>query len=164
MQSFKAASTNPEFYCHSSFYSRGDDSDRNQMRFTDLGELEQSATAFPHDDAVVLSPSSMFSLKANNVGGVPNSLHYGTLNVGGCLDIGSIITGTGGRGCVDTGQQQPYMNQQQKGTTTSGNRQFENWDDNSLIQPWLTTASRLTILRMLTRDGQVIAVIAHLKF
>ncbi|XP_009336601.2 transcription factor TGA2.3 isoform X1 [Pyrus x bretschneideri] len=133
MQSFKAASTNPEFYSHSSFYFRGDDSDRNQTRFTDLGELEQSATVFPHDDVVVLSPSSMFSLKANNVGGVPDSLQYGTLNVGGCLDIGSTITGTGGGGCVDTGQQQPYMYQQQKGTTSSGNGHFENWGDNSAM-------------------------------
>ncbi|XP_070669674.1 transcription factor PERIANTHIA-like isoform X2 [Malus domestica] len=132
MQCFKAASTNPEFYSLSSYFRR-DDSDRNQTRFTDLRELEQSATAFPHDDAVVLSPSSMFGLKANNVGGVPDSLHYGTLNVGGCLDIGSTITGTGGRGCVDTGQQQPYMYQQQKGTTTSGNGQFENWGDNSAM-------------------------------
>ncbi|KAM0970699.1 hypothetical protein ACFX15_018143 [Malus domestica] len=132
MQCFKAASTNPEFYSLSSYFRR-DDSDRNQTRFTDLGELEQSATAFPHDDVVVLSPSSMFGLKANNVGGVPDSLHYGTLNVGGCLDIGSTITGTGGRGCVDTGQQQPYMYQQQKGTTTSGNGQFENWGDNSAM-------------------------------
>ncbi|CAN6683175.1 unnamed protein product [Malus baccata var. baccata] len=75
----------------------------------------------------------MFSLKANNVGGVRDSLHYGTLNVGGCLDIGSTITGTGGRACVDTGQQQPYMYQQQKGTTMSGNGQFENWGDNSVM-------------------------------
>ncbi|TQD92390.1 hypothetical protein C1H46_021951 [Malus baccata] len=75
----------------------------------------------------------MFSLKANNVGGVPDSLQYGTLNVGGCLDIGSTITGTGGRACVDTGQQQPYMYQQQKGTTMSGNGQFENRDDNSAM-------------------------------
>ncbi|KAB2619504.1 transcription factor HBP-1b(c38)-like [Pyrus ussuriensis x Pyrus communis] len=38
MQSFKATSTNPEFYSHSSFYFSGDDSDRNQTYFTDLGE------------------------------------------------------------------------------------------------------------------------------
>ncbi|KAM1315058.1 hypothetical protein ACFX13_018989 [Malus domestica] len=61
MQCFKAASTNPEFYSLSSFFRR-DDSDRNQTRFTDLGELEQSATAFPHDDAVVLSPKYPLSL------------------------------------------------------------------------------------------------------
>ncbi|XP_048438331.1 uncharacterized protein LOC108868334 [Pyrus x bretschneideri] len=74
MQSFKAASTNPEFYSHSYFYFRRDDSDWNQTRFTDLRQLEQSITAFPHNDAVVLSPSSMFSLKANNVGRVPDRL------------------------------------------------------------------------------------------
>lgn len=34
--------------------NRGDD---NQTRFADLGELEHSATVFPHDDAVDLSPS-----------------------------------------------------------------------------------------------------------
>ncbi|XP_068326735.1 transcription factor TGA2.3-like isoform X3 [Pyrus communis] len=77
----------------------------------------------------------MFSLKANNVSVVPDGLHYGALNVGGCLDIGSTITGTGGGGggCVDTGQQQPYMYQQQKGTTSSGNGHFENWGDNSAM-------------------------------
>ncbi|CAL2232245.1 unnamed protein product [Prunus armeniaca] len=131
MQSFKAASTNPELYSHSSFYFRGDDTNRNQTRFTDLGELEQSATVFPHDDAVDLIPSSMFSLKANNVAVVPNNLHYGALNTStGCLDIGSTITGTGG-GCVETGHHQ-YMYHQQKGTTSSGNGHFENWGDSAM--------------------------------
>lgn len=37
--------------------NRGEENTRNQTRFSDLGELEQSAAAFPHDDAVVLSPS-----------------------------------------------------------------------------------------------------------
>ncbi|KAL6295022.1 hypothetical protein ACE6H2_003164 [Prunus campanulata] len=131
MQSFKAASTNQELYSHSSFYFRGDDTNRNQTRFTDLGELEQSATVFPHDDAVDLIPSSMFSLKANNVAVVPNNLHYGALNTStGCLDIGSTITGTGG-GCVETGHHQ-YMYHQQKGTTSSGNGHFENWGDSAM--------------------------------
>ncbi|CAL8994925.1 unnamed protein product [Prunus brigantina] len=131
MQSFKAASTNPELYSHSSFYFRGDDTNRNQTRFTDLGELEQSATVFPHDEAVDLIPSSMFSLKANNVAVVPNNLHYGALNTStGCLDIGSTITGTGG-GCVETGHHQ-YMYHQQKGTTSSGNGHFENWGDSAM--------------------------------
>ncbi|BBG94447.1 bZIP transcription factor family protein, partial [Prunus dulcis] len=111
--------------------NRGDDTNRNQTRFTDLGELEQSATVFPHDDAVDLIPSSMFSLKANNVAVVPNNLHYGALNTStGCLDIGSTITGTGG-GCVETGHHQ-YMYHQQKGTTSSGNGHFENWGDSAM--------------------------------
>lgn len=41
--------------------NRGDENSRNETRFSDLGELEQSAAAFTHDDAVVLS-SSILSL------------------------------------------------------------------------------------------------------
>lgn len=37
--------------------NRGEDGSRNQTRFADLGELEQPAPAFHHDDAVDLSPS-----------------------------------------------------------------------------------------------------------
>lgn len=129
MQSFKAVSTNPELYSHSSFYFRGDD---NQTRFADLGELEHSATVFPHDDAVDLSPSSMFSLKANNnnVAVVPNNLHYATLNTSpGCLDIGSTLSGTGG-------EQQYMYHHHQKGTTSSGgnNGHFENWGDSAMAE------------------------------
>jgi hypothetical protein len=40
--------------------NRGDGSGRDQTHFTDLGELEQSAAAFHHDDAVDLSPSILF--------------------------------------------------------------------------------------------------------
>lgn len=43
--------------------NRGDECSRNQTRFSDIGELEHSAAAaFPHDDAVDLSPSIPFAL------------------------------------------------------------------------------------------------------
>nr|AFI93430.1 perianthia [Rosa chinensis] len=127
MQSFKPVPTNPELYSHSSFYLRGDDT---QTRFADLGELEHSATVFPLDDALDLSPSSIFSLKANNnnFAVVPNTLHYATMNTGpGCLDLGSTLSGTGG--------EQPYMYHHHKGTTSSGNNgHFENWGDSAVAE------------------------------
>ncbi|XP_015895683.2 transcription factor TGA2.3 isoform X2 [Ziziphus jujuba] len=137
MQSFKQTpSSNPVLYSHSFIYFRGEENTRNQTRFSDLGELEQSAAAFPHDDAVVLSPNvgSIFSLKSNSVAVVPNNLQYGTLNTNtGCLDIVASTAGTGS-GCVDTGQQFMY---QQKGTTTVsasslGNGHFENWGESAI--------------------------------
>ncbi|KAL6186612.1 hypothetical protein ACLB2K_042732 [Fragaria x ananassa] len=124
MQSFKPVQPNPELYSHSSFYFRGDDT---QTRFADLGELDHSATVFPHDDALDLSPSSIFSLKANNnnVAVVPNAFHYATLNTSpGCLDIGSTLSG-----------EQQYMYQHHKGTTSSGNNgHFENWGDSAMAE------------------------------
>ncbi|XP_050371858.1 transcription factor TGA2.2-like [Argentina anserina] len=128
MQSFKPVPTNPELYSHSSFYFRGDDT---QTRFADLGELDHSAIVFPQDDALDLSSSSIFSLKANhnnNVAVVPNTLHYATFNTSpGCLDIGSTLSGTGG--------EQPYMYHHHKGTTSSGNNgHFENWGDSAMAE------------------------------
>ncbi|XP_012082055.1 transcription factor TGA2.3 isoform X2 [Jatropha curcas] len=135
MQSFKAAAaaashtiSNPEMYCHSSFFLRAEDNSRNQTRFADLGELDQSAPAFTHDDAVDLSRSSMFSLKSGNVAVLSNNLHYDSaLNT----SIGSAEIATTGTGCLDTGQ---YM--YQKGTTIGsslGNgHSIENWGDSAV--------------------------------
>ncbi|XP_021910390.1 transcription factor TGA2.3 isoform X2 [Carica papaya] len=123
--SFRPASFNPDLYAHSSFFFR-DDGSRNQTRFADLGELDHSATAFHQDDAVDLSPSSLFSLKSSNVSAISNNMHYGTLNTSvGSADI--ISTGTG---CLDTGQ---FM--YQKGTTVGaplGNGHIENWGDSGI--------------------------------
>ncbi|PON87068.1 Basic-leucine zipper transcription factor [Trema orientale] len=145
MQSFKAAPSNPELYTHSSFYFRGDECSRNQTRFSDLGELEHSAAAFTHDDAVDLSPSSIFSLKSNNnnIAVLPNNLHHhGTFNPSAaCLEIAPTTTGTS---CVDTGQRhqqevvyhQHHHQQQQKGAkvvvSPLGNGHFENWGDSAM--------------------------------
>ncbi|KAK5776937.1 Transcription factor PERIANTHIA -like protein [Gossypium arboreum] len=128
MQSFKAAATtNPDMFCHSSFFLRGDDcNSRNQTRFPDLGELDHPAAAFHHDDAFDLSPSSIFSLKSNNVGVVANCLHYGALNT----SIGATAIVSSGTGCLDTGQ---FM--YQKGATfgaSLGNGHIENWADSGL--------------------------------
>ncbi|MBA0731147.1 hypothetical protein Golax_025736, partial [Gossypium laxum] len=128
MQSFKAAATtNPDMFCHSSFFLRGDDcNSRNQTRFPDLGELDHPAAAFHHDDAFDLSPSSIFSLKSNNVGVVANTLHYGALNT----SIGATEIVSSGTGCLDTGQ---FM--YQKGATfgaSLGNGHIENWADSGL--------------------------------
>ncbi|KAB1221034.1 Transcription factor PERIANTHIA [Morella rubra] len=119
MQSFKAAPANPQLCCHSSFFLQGDGSGRDQTRFADLGELEQSAAAFHHEDAVDLSPTSIFNVKPISVAVFPNNLHYGTLNT-------SI-------GCEDTGQQHMY----QQGTTAIGamlgnGPRIENWGESGL--------------------------------
>ncbi|XP_044488771.1 transcription factor TGA2.3-like [Mangifera indica] len=124
MQSFKPAlPTNPEIYCYSSFFLRGvDESSRNETRFEDLGELEQPF----QNDAVDLSASSMFSLKANNVAIVTNNFQYNALTTSiGCATELLASTGTGG--CLDTGQ---FI--YQKGTTVGsslGNGHIENWGE-----------------------------------
>ncbi|KAJ7954072.1 Transcription factor like [Quillaja saponaria] len=125
MQSFKS---NSELYPHSSLFLRGE-SNRNQTRFSVLGELEQSSAPFSRDDAVDLSSSSMFRLRSNNVTVVPNNFQYGTLNT----SIGSSETASTGTGCVDTGQEFMY----QKGTTmvvSLGNGHIENWDDSGMAE------------------------------
>lgn len=132
MQSFKAAhQTSSEMYYHSHFFPRGDEISRNHSHFADLGELEQSA-GFHHDDAVDLSPSSIFSLKSSNVAVVSN-LQFGNLNT----NIGSSDIATSGTGLVEAGQ---YM--LRKGATaatvvvpvaaTLGNGHFENWGDSGM--------------------------------
>lgn len=116
-------------YCHSSFLPRGEDiSSRNQTRFADLGELHQPAPVFPHDDAVDLSSSSMFSLKSGNVTVVSHNLPYATaLNT----SIGPVEIATTGAGCLDTGQ---YMYQKGTGFGSSlGNWQsIETWGDSGM--------------------------------
>ncbi|KAL6959123.1 hypothetical protein U1Q18_045515 [Sarracenia purpurea var. burkii] len=120
MQSFKAMTTPPtnsDLFCHSPFYLRGgDDSARNQTRFADLGELEQS-TGFHQNDAVDLSRSSIY-----------NNLQFGGLTA----NIGSAELGSAGTE-VETGQ---FM--LQKGTAlmvgggSLGNGNFENWGDSGM--------------------------------
>ncbi|KAG8652259.1 hypothetical protein MANES_06G070900v8 [Manihot esculenta] len=122
MQSFKHLPP-PEMYCHSSFFLRGEDGSRNQARFRYLGELDQTASAFHPDDAIDLSPNSMFSLKSGNVAVLSNNFNYDpALNT----SIGSAEIATTGTGCLDTGQ---YMHP--KGTTivsSLGNgHSIENW-------------------------------------
>jgi transcription factor TGA len=121
MQSFKAVPANPQLYCHSNFFLRGDGSGRDQTRFTDLGELEQSAAGFHHDDAVDLSPSilfilyylsSIFNIKPVGIAVVPNNLHYGNFNT-------SI-------GCVDTGQQFSI------GAALGNGQHIENWGESAM--------------------------------
>ncbi|MBA0772987.1 hypothetical protein Gotri_008293 [Gossypium trilobum] len=115
------------FWVSVSIGNRGDDcNSRNQTRFPDLGELDHPAAAFHHDDAFDLSPSSIFSLKSNNVGVVANTLHYGALNT----SIGATAIVSSGTGCLDTGQ---FM--YQKGATfgaSLGNGHIENWADSGL--------------------------------
>ncbi|CBI27049.3 unnamed protein product, partial [Vitis vinifera] len=121
MQSFKAAPTASDI---------GDESSRNQTRFPDLGELEQSA-AFHHDDAVDLSSSAMFRLKSGNVG-VVSPLHFGGLNT----NIGpSDMVSTSGTGVVDTGQLMFSKGTAETATATVaslGNGHFENWGESGM--------------------------------
>ncbi|KAL2546497.1 Transcription factor PERIANTHIA [Forsythia ovata] len=123
-------------YCHSPFYLRSDEGGRNGTRFTDLGELEQSAgTGFPHEDAVDLSRSSMYNeMKASNVSVVSNNLQFGGLN----NNIGPADMGSSGGG-VDTGH---FI--LQKGAIVGvggggggggalGNGHFDNWVDSGVV-------------------------------
>ncbi|XP_065880569.1 transcription factor TGA2.2 [Euphorbia lathyris] len=140
MQTFKpSAPSPPDLFCHSSFFLRvedddGEDRTRNQTRFSDLGELDHPAPAFHQDDAVDLSPSSMFSLKSGNVAVLShsNNFQYATpFNT----SIGPGEIATTGIGCLDTGQ---YM--YQRGTTIAStlgkgnvhNNNIENWGDSGM--------------------------------
>ncbi|KAE9451060.1 hypothetical protein C3L33_17058, partial [Rhododendron williamsianum] len=152
MQSFKAIAANSDMYCHSPFYLRADESIRNQTRFADLGELEQSAAGFHHDTNAV-------DLSRSNTPPPPLSLSYPFF----CLQQPLILItqsilfgffffcrlhlqqpafrrppcGAGTAGTeVDTGQQ--YM--LHKGTTvvmgggSMGNGNFENWGDSAVAE------------------------------
>ncbi|PHT67368.1 Transcription factor PERIANTHIA [Capsicum annuum] len=128
-------------YCHSTYYLRGDEANRNAARFADIGELEQSA-GFTQEDAVDLSRSSVYGeMRPSNVGVVScnnNKLHFGELNTSiGSTEIGSSETG------VDTGR---FMLQKAQtamlgaglvggggGSVALGNVQhFENWGDSGI--------------------------------
>ncbi|PHU02051.1 hypothetical protein BC332_27302 [Capsicum chinense] len=146
-------------YCHSTYYLRGDEANRNAARFADIGELEQSA-GFTQEDAVDLSRSSVYGeMRPSNVGVVScnnNNLHFGELNTcdlrpGGhgfkpwkppiaeMQEIGSSETG------VDTGR---FMLQKAQtamlgaglvggggGSVALGNVQhFENWGDSGIAE------------------------------
>ncbi|GAU25496.1 hypothetical protein TSUD_218680, partial [Trifolium subterraneum] len=79
MQSFKTAQSNSQLYCHQPFLLRGEDINRNQMRFSDLGEFHHSSPFFQQHDAVDLSSSCMFSsVKSNNVVIGGSNMQYGT--------------------------------------------------------------------------------------
>ncbi|KAM3328343.1 transcription factor TGA2.3 [Capsicum galapagoense] len=128
-------------YCHSTYYLRGDEANRNAARFADIGELEQSA-GFTQEDAVDLSRSSVYGeMRPSNVGVVScnnNNLRFGELNTSiGSTEIGSSETG------VDTGR---FMLQKAQtamlgaglvggggGSVALGNVQhFENWGDSGI--------------------------------
>lgn len=128
MQSFKPLHTNPDIFCHSSLFLRGiDESSRNQTPYGDLGELEQQ----PFHNHVDLSPSSMFSLKSNNITVASNNLHYNALSSSiGCATEIVAATGAAAGGCLDTGQ---FMFQ--KGTTIGsslGSGHIENWGESGM--------------------------------
>ncbi|KAE8716071.1 Transcription factor PERIANTHIA [Hibiscus syriacus] len=145
MQKFKAAATtNPDMFCHSSFFistkketcfvvltasieNRGDDcNSRHQERFLDLGELDHPVVAFHHNDAVDLSPSSIFSLKSSNVGVVANSLEHGTQPFYQPHSFNFPVE----PGVSDTGQ---FMYQKGAAFGSSlGNGHIENWADSVL--------------------------------
>ncbi|KAL6952878.1 hypothetical protein U1Q18_044193 [Sarracenia purpurea var. burkii] len=157
MQSFKAMTTPPtnsDLFCHSPFYLRGgDDSARNQTRFADLGELEQS-TGFHQNDAVDLSRSSIY-----------NNLQFGGLTA----NIGSAELGSAGTE-VETGQ---FM--LQKGTAlmvgggSLGNGNFENWGDSGMADNSQQTdtstdvdtddKNQLTLFKM--GDGEALPRVIH---
>ncbi|XP_008445648.2 transcription factor TGA2.3 isoform X4 [Cucumis melo] len=136
MQSFE----NPEqFYAHSSssssIFLRGDDSGRFHTRFLpDIEELQQSAAAiatFHQDDAVDLSPSSVFGLKSTHNTAFPIHLPYGN------TDVGSI----GRRGYLDTGQELMRLKRVAPphslavtvaASSSLGNGSFENWGESAM--------------------------------
>ncbi|KAK8715085.1 hypothetical protein V6N13_042427 [Hibiscus sabdariffa] len=89
MQSFKAAATttNPDMFCHSSFFLRGDDcTSRHQTRFPDLGELDHPTVAFQPDDAVDLSPRQFMYQKGATFGASLGNGHIANWTDSGLAD------------------------------------------------------------------------------
>ncbi|XP_019430043.1 PREDICTED: transcription factor TGA2.2-like isoform X2 [Lupinus angustifolius] len=123
MQSFKTAQTNSQLYCHSPFLLRGDETNRNPPRFSDLGELQHSAAVFQHEDAVDLSSSSMFSVKSSNVAIGGSNMQYGTLHT----NLGPTEIASSGGGCMDM-----YQNGIAMATLPIGNGHVENWGDSGI--------------------------------
>lgn len=128
MQRPKATVNNSDMYCHPSFYLSG----RSEAtRFADLGELEES-TGFHQEDAVVLSPSSVYyDLKQPNVTILSNNnLHFGGHNT----NFSS--TEMGGSTGVETGQLMMHKESRTMvglaGGGALGNGHFENWGDSGL--------------------------------
>ncbi|KAJ1385285.1 hypothetical protein SESBI_41801 [Sesbania bispinosa] len=128
MQSFKTAQSSSQLYCHPSFLLRGDDTNRNPTRFSDLGELHHSSSVFQHQDTVDLSSSSMFSVKSSNVVVGGSNMQYGTLNT----NVGSAEIASTGAGCLDTGQQLMYHKGITMATLPLGNGHVENWADSGM--------------------------------
>ncbi|XP_020204892.1 transcription factor TGA2.2 [Cajanus cajan] len=127
MQGFKTAQPTSQLYCHSSFLLRGNDINRNATRFSDLGDLHHSSAVFQHEDAVDLSSSSIFSVKSSNVVG-GSTMQYGTLS----SNVGTAEIGSGGGGCMDTGQQMMYHKGVAMVALPLGNGHVENWADSGL--------------------------------
>ncbi|KAE9615398.1 hypothetical protein Lal_00048114 [Lupinus albus] len=123
MQSFKTALTNSQVYCHSSFLLRGDETNRNPPRFSDLGDIQHSASVFQHEDAVDLSSSSMFSVKSSNVAIGGSNMQYGTLQT----NFGPTEIGSNEGGCMDMYQKGIAM-----ATLPMGNGHVENWGDSGI--------------------------------
>ncbi|XP_061375060.1 transcription factor TGA2.2-like [Gastrolobium bilobum] len=128
MHSFKTAEASSQLYCHSSFLLRGDDTNRNQTRFSDLGELQHSSAVFQQEHAVDLSSSSMYSVKSSNVVVGSSNMQYGTMNT----NLGSAEIGSTGVGCLDTGQQLMYHKEMAMATLPLGNGHVENWADSGM--------------------------------
>ncbi|XP_019454772.1 PREDICTED: transcription factor TGA2.2-like isoform X2 [Lupinus angustifolius] len=123
MQSFKTVQATSQLYCHSSFLLRGDDTNRNPPRFSDLGDLQHSTSVFQHEDAVDLSSSSTFSVKSSNVAIGGSNMQYGTRHTN--LGPAEIVS-TGG-GCMDMHQKEIAM-----AALPLGNGPVEKWSDSGI--------------------------------
>ncbi|XP_022938544.1 transcription factor HBP-1b(c38)-like isoform X3 [Cucurbita moschata] len=150
MQSFE----NPDqFYVHSSSSSVvlwGDDNGRFHTRFLPDMELQQSAVAvaaFHQDDAVDLSPSSVFGLKSTHNTAFPIHLPYGR------TDVGSI----GGTGYLDTGQQSMRLKKLAPPQTMAAGS-FDNWGESAMAD---TSQQTDTSTDIDTDERNQLQVVAH---
>ncbi|CAK8537320.1 unnamed protein product [Lathyrus sativus] len=151
MQTFKTAQPNSQLYCHQSFLLRGDDINRNQMRFSDLGDFHHSSPVFQQQDALDLTSTCMFnSVKSNNLVIGASDMHYGTtINT----NVGSAEIASNGAGCSDAGQQQQQL-MYNKGIASLplGNSHVENWADSGMADNSQQTDDNSTDIDIDTDD------------
>ncbi|GER28505.1 bZIP transcription factor family protein [Striga asiatica] len=132
--SFKASATQAiDLYCHNNqtpFYLRNEEAGRNGPRFSDLGELEQSAgNGFHHEDnAVNLSRSSVYNeLKASNVSVVSNNMQFGGLS--NAMVSNEMVSSGTGLGFISHKETNAMVGV----GGALGRGHFENWTDSGIV-------------------------------
>ncbi|CAA0808988.1 Transcription factor PERIANTHIA [Striga hermonthica] len=130
--SFKASAAQAiDVYCHNNqtpFYLRSEEVARNGPRFSDLGELEQSAgNGFHHEDNAVNLSRIYNELKASNVSVVSNNLQFGGLS--NAMVSNEMVSSGTGLGFISHKETNAMVGV----GGALGRGHFENWTDSGIV-------------------------------